>query len=137
MVDTPLLEPDSDHLAEQKLLMVQPPFFMDVQHREVVLNSIIKLFQKRSWELFAIHVRSNHIHLLGSAEVKPERVMHDCKSFSSRGLNCASLDDPDRRRWTRGGSTRWIKNEIAFDDVMDYILNRQGEVMSRWPNGKE
>ena len=134
IVETPYLEPDAEHFAEKKLRMVQPAYTLDFQRRDLVLNSIIKLFQIRSWELFALHVRSNHVHLLGAAEIKPERMMHDCKSFASRALNQAKIESSERRRWTRGGSTRWIKSELAFDDVLEYVLHRQGEVMSRWPD---
>ena len=39
---------------------------------------------RRGWSLLAAHVRSNHVHTVVEAEVPPERVMGDFKTYASR-----------------------------------------------------
>ncbi|HEY7391157.1 MAG TPA: hypothetical protein VH640_21760 [Bryobacteraceae bacterium] len=53
-------------------------------------------------------MRTNHVHLVVEAEVRPERVMNDLKSYASRSLNQKGTDEPARKRWPRHGSTRWL-----------------------------
>ncbi|MGA3236513.1 MAG: hypothetical protein ABSG03_09440 [Bryobacteraceae bacterium] len=47
------------------------------------------------------------------AEVPPERVMSDFKTYSSRRLNRMRLDEPNRKRWARHVSTRWLWKPIT------------------------
>jgi hypothetical protein len=130
---TPFLEPDEDHRREMRERMVQPPYALDAARRVVVLEGIRGLFSRRGWELDAIHVRSQHVHVVGAADRPPERVMHDCKSFASKALNDAGFDTRDRRRWTRGGSTKWINDLWYFDNAVRYVLDEQGTPLARWP----
>jgi REP element-mobilizing transposase RayT len=58
--------------------------------------------------LIAAHVRTNQVQIVVAAEARPERLMNDLKSYASRCLNQAGLDQPARKRWARHGSTRWL-----------------------------
>ena len=81
-------------------------------------------------ESLAAHVRSNHVHAVVDAEVSPERVMSDFKGYASRRLNQMSLDDPNRKRWARHGSTRWLWKPKHVAAAMQYVVAGQGEAMS-------
>jgi len=48
------------------------------------------------------------VDMVVDADVRPERIMNDLKSYASRSLNQRGLDDPARKRWARHGSTRWL-----------------------------
>ncbi len=52
--------------------------------------------------------RSNHAHAVVEAEARPERVMNEFKAHASRELNRLARDEPNRKRWARHGSTRWL-----------------------------
>src|ERR1700676_3532539 len=54
----------------------------------------------RCWSLLAAHVRTNHVHVVVQAEVQPEKVMNDFKSYASRSLNRLLHDGADRKRWS-------------------------------------
>ena len=41
----------------------------------------------RGWGLLAAHVRSNHVHAVVEAEVRPEKIMNEFKAYASRELN--------------------------------------------------
>jgi hypothetical protein len=64
------------------------------------------------------------------ADVLPERVMNDLKSFASRCLNRLGLDEPSRKTWARHGSTRWFSKPESVSAAIRYVLNAQGEPMA-------
>jgi REP element-mobilizing transposase RayT len=105
----PALEPDPTRLARVTHLMDQPAYGLDRPRREAVLAAIVKRCHHWGWALLAAHIRTNHVHVVISAEVLPERVMNDLKSYASRCLNTLGFDAPERKRWARHGSTRWLE----------------------------
>lgn len=99
-------------LAERKR-MDQPAYTMHTGHRAAVLAAIVERCSDRRWGLRAAHVRTNHVHVVVEADVRPERIMNDLKSYASRCLNRLGFDDATRKRWARHGSTQWLwKSEM-------------------------
>lgn len=80
--------------------------------------------------MWAAHVRSNHVHAIVEAEVPPERVMNEFKSYASRALNRLGCDEPGRKRWARHGSTRWLWKDQDVRDALRYVAEGQGERMA-------
>ncbi len=121
-----------DHRRERwsEEAMTAPDYVMTQPEREVVRNSIIALAADRAWRLFAVHVRSNHVHVVVSAEREPERIMSDIKARASRDLSLAGFDNSERRRWTRHGSTRHLFEDEHVDAAIRYALDQQGERMA-------
>ena len=103
---------------------------LDELRRKIVCEAIVEECQFRRWNLLALHVRSNHVHLVVTADREPEFVMRSCKAHASKRLNEAGLDDSDRKRWTRHGSTRYLWSEDAVVAAVDYTLNHQREPMA-------
>lgn len=64
------------------------------------------------------------------AETRPERIMNEFKSYASRELNQLGSDGPDRRRWARHGSTRWLWNDEDVRHALQYVTDEQGEPMA-------
>ena len=56
--------------------------------------------------------------------------MSDFKGYTSRGLNRMRLDEPDRKRWARHGSTRWLRKRENVSAAMQYVVVEQGDAMS-------
>ena len=88
---------------------------------------------RKNWLLHAVHVRSNHVHVILTAGGPIERVMNDLKTAASRRLNKAFPAEDGRTRWTRHGSTRYLWQEEALDEKVRYVLDGQGDVMERFP----
>jgi REP element-mobilizing transposase RayT len=127
---TPILEVDSGRVAFEAELMDQAPYHLDQTRRDAVLETIQEVCVHRGWSRLAAHVRSNHVHTVVEAEVPPERVMGDFKADASRRLNRMSLDAPNRKRWARHGSTRWLWQPQHVSAAMQYVVIEQGEPMS-------
>ena len=110
--------------------MQQPPYRLDPDGRQVVLTALRQHCEHRCWNLPAANVRTNHVHVVVEAEVQPERVMVGFKSYASRALNRQGRDVPDRRRWARHGSTRWLFQDRDFSKAIQYAIKSQGAPMA-------
>jgi REP element-mobilizing transposase RayT len=129
----PWLPPDSSRRQEEHELSSQPPYELDAPRRRVVLRAIREVCAHRGWTLHAAHVRKLHVHVVVSGDRDPDHMMNDFKAYASRALNAAGFDSPDRKRWTRHGSTRHIDDPRHLAAAVNYVLNMQGEPMERWP----
>jgi len=49
------------------------------------------------------------------------------KSYSSRALTSAGFEHSGRKRWTRGGSARYLWSDADIDRAVHYVLYEQGE----------
>ncbi len=125
-----LLESDPARVSVERGRMDQPQYGMDGIRRDAVLASVIERCSKNGWDLLAAHVRTNHVHLVVEAEVKPERIMNDLKSYASRLLNRLGLDEPARKRWARHGSTRWLWEREQVSAAIRYVVDEQGDPMA-------
>jgi hypothetical protein len=56
--------------------------------------------------------------------------MNEFKSYASRELNLLGRDGPDRKRWARHGSTRWLSKGEDVRLALQYVVNGQGEPMA-------
>lgn len=125
-----LIEADPKRISAERQRMDQPPYNMDKGRRDAVLAALLERCLERQWTPFAAHVRTNHVHIVIEAEIRPERVMNDIKSYSSRYLNRLGLDKPDRKRWARHGSTRWLWKRENISAAIQYVVDGQGEPMA-------
>lgn len=110
--------------------MTRDVYLLDAFGRKLVLASLQVVCSCRGWTLLAAHVRTNHLHIVTIANCPPEQVMTTMKAYSSRALNRSGLDGPDRRRWARHGSTRYLWTEEAVHRAIQYVVHQQGEPMA-------
>ena len=130
MPGTPLVEPSNRRRTLDAENMNQAAYVLDEIRRGAVLNAIQQVCAYRAWILLAAHVRTNHVHVVVEADPLPEKVMNDFKTYASRGLNKMKIDLPDRKRWSRHGSTRYLWNPLQIAAAMHYVTAEQGEPMS-------
>jgi REP element-mobilizing transposase RayT len=125
-----LIEADPQRVLAERQRMDQPPYGMDLCRREAVLAAMVERCSDRPWRLLAAHVRTSHVHLVVEADVRPERIMNDLKSYASRCLNRMELDEPARKRWARHGSTRWLWKPRDVSAAIRYVVDEQGAPMA-------
>jgi REP element-mobilizing transposase RayT len=133
----PWLAPDPERQDAEGEAMTQHPYELDEPRRRVVLDAIREVCKHRGWILHAVHVRALHVHVVVSGEATPERMMNDFKAYASWALNRAGFDDRSRKRWTRHGSTRYINDPSYLHGAVNYVLNKQGTPMQRWPEDED
>ncbi len=103
------------------------PVTLNEAQRRVVERAVREVAQHRGWEIHALHVRTNHVHVVLSAKDSPERVLNDFKSYATRRLREANLAAADAPVWTRHGSTRYLWQEASIAAACDYVVEGQGE----------
>jgi REP element-mobilizing transposase RayT len=133
---SPFLDSDPDMIATERQQMDQPPYEMDGKRREAVLVSLQERCAQHEWVLLAAHVRTSHAHVVLEADARPERAMNDLKSYASRCLNRLALDIPDRKRWARHGSTRWLWKPVNVSAAIRYVVDEQGDPMAVFEAGR-
>ncbi len=125
---TPFLPPDPERLADES--NVVESYIMDEGRRKEALKAIEELAKRKSWNLLAAHVRSNHIHIVVSANGSVERIMNDVKTAISRRLNKLYPAEAGAIRWTRHGSTRYLWKNEDVESAVEYTISGQGNAMA-------
>lgn len=127
---TPFVQSDPRREQWAREAMTQPAYVMSPAEREIVCRALVELARERSWQLWAVHVRSNYVHVVLSGEGDPDRIMSDLKGRASRNLNHAGFDSAERKWWTRHGSTKHLFHEEDVEEKIRYTLDQQGERMA-------
>jgi REP element-mobilizing transposase RayT len=131
------VEPDAGREAVARDAMSQPAYTLDAARRDVVRDAIVSIAREKGWQLLAVHVRSNHVHIVIWADRDVDRLMSDLKARASRDLTRAGFENGDRRRWTRHGSTKHLFTEDEVERKVEYTLDEQGTPMAAYDGRKE
>ncbi len=115
--NVPLNERMSDELEGAAVFLTEP-------QRKIVSSAITAVCEHRSYLLRAMNIRSNHVHVVVSKSVKPEKIVNDFKAYSTRALRREWEFSSDRKVWARGASTRylWKPKHMLGVSIMYYIL---------------
>lgn len=79
----------------------------------------------RGWHLHAVNARSNHVHLVITADQKPETVRDQFKANATRVLRQGTDAIANEKVWTRGGDCEVIDGEENLERVVMYVLEAQ------------
>lgn len=101
-------------------------FLLDEKQREAVEESIKETCKIRAYDLLAVNVRTNHLHAVVAANVKPEAIINGFKAYATRKLKEKYLIVKDTKVWSRGGSNRYLWKKHHVDEAIDYVLYGQG-----------
>jgi REP element-mobilizing transposase RayT len=128
---SPTLPPTPARVADERARMAQPPYLLgDETSRETVLVAIQEVCTHRGWTLLAAHVRTTHVHAVVEAESPPEPILNAFKAYATRRLDRQTRVQSDGKRWTRHGSTRYLRNPVSINAAIDYVITGQGKPMS-------
>ncbi len=124
---TPRLDTNLRLEASESTTLKHPPFRLDSRSRAIVEQTIVDHCKFRTWDLLAFNVRSNHVHVVVSAnEESPEQVASQFKAWATRRLRTAGLVASNARLWTRHCSTRYLNNESGVRAAIRYVTEAQG-----------
>jgi len=103
------------------------PLTLEAEHRKLVEKAIRETCEIRKWWLYAINVRTNHVHTVVTANRKAQLVLNAFKANATRELRQNGLWAQSFSPWARRGSKRKLWNEQSIAKAIDYVLNGQGE----------
>jgi hypothetical protein len=81
----------------------------------------------RHWLLYAITVRTNHVHSVVSANRRAGLVLNAFKANGTRQLREDGLWPYSFSPWADKGSKRRLWNEQSVARAIDYVVNGQGD----------
>lgn len=114
----------------------EPPFLFDKTQRASSESTIKEVCHSRNYFLHAVNVRTNHIHIVVSAQTAPEKIINAFKTYITRNLRQQNLIGTDLRVWSRGGSRRYLWKKRHIDLATDYVLYCQDEVVFNIEEGE-
>jgi REP element-mobilizing transposase RayT len=123
-------DPDLERRARER--MAELPVHLTPAQRAIVEQTIADHCRIRGWKLHATRARSNHIHVVVTADRRPHDVRDQLKSWCSRklsddaGLVGTVARKAGRRRWfTEGGDMEVIDSEEYLANAIRYVLEGQ------------
>jgi REP element-mobilizing transposase RayT len=124
--------PDPELERQAHELMVEMTVVLTPAQRTLVEQTIRDHCRIRRWTLHAVNARTNHVHLVVTADRGPDEVMGQFKAWCSRklsdqaGLERAVARKAGRRRWfTEGGDKQKIESEEHLRNIIQYVMERQ------------
>ncbi|HWB20880.1 MAG TPA: transposase [Phycisphaerales bacterium] len=124
------LPPDHNQVAYFSQKQAAAQFLLSDEMRPIVDQSIRDHSLRRIWQLLALNVRTNHVHLIVNCadSYTPEIVMQQLKSWATRRLIAADLVRRGARIWTDHGSTRYLNDHPSLERAVNYVLHGQYEL---------
>ena len=120
-----LREPDHRLEAIVQRKLNELPLLLSDQARLIVNETIKSHCVFRGWRLWAVNARTNHVHVVVTANVRPELVMNQFKAWCTRRLKESAADVDRDNWWTKSGSTRYITREDNLESAIIYTLEAQ------------
>ena len=113
------------HKFNQQTLKTKP-VSLDARQRKSVKVALVETCMIRKWPLLALNVRTNHIHVVVTADTLPGRVLNALKANATRQLRTERLWSHCFSPWADKGSSRWLWNEQSVAKAVEYVLYGQG-----------
>jgi REP element-mobilizing transposase RayT len=125
---TPRLSPN-EYLEKWMIEeMNSPPFILTTKQRKVVEEAVVDLCDRRGYLLRAQNARTNHVHVVLSAQRKPERIIVEIKANATKFLRDRGLVSTTARVWSRGKSRRYLWKPRNVNAAINYTLYGQGDI---------
>lgn len=117
---------DEKYVSRDQRGLKHRPVLLNAQRRRIVHDTIQQVCHYKGWELCALHVRSNHVHLVVCADPPPERIMNAVKSWATRRMVEHGVLASGIKAWTRHGSTRYLWRQPELEAACHYVCEGQG-----------
>ena len=117
--------PDPGLEAECREKMKFSPVQLDTHDRATVEEACRKHCEHRNWQLHAVNARTNHVHVVVSANEKPQRVRDQLKANCTAQLRSQPRPLVSPRTWTKGGDCSVLFDDDELHDAIRYTLEAQ------------
>jgi REP element-mobilizing transposase RayT len=117
--------PDPVRELEAKARMTEDVCILNLQQRRAVETQIAETCAHRGWTLHAVNCRSNHVHVVVTAEdVPPKKIRSDLKAWATRTLKLP-FDNARENWWAERGSIRYINRDDDLEAAILYVRDAQ------------
>jgi REP element-mobilizing transposase RayT len=124
---------DPERERQARARMVENEVLLTPSQRVSIEQTIRDHCRIRQWLLHAVNARSNHVHVVVTADCDADDVMNQFKAWCSRNLSdAAGLTNTvgvkaGRRRWfTEGGDKEMVEDAEYLENAIHYVLEGQG-----------
>jgi len=129
--------PDPIRKLEAAARMTEDACILDAEQRKLVERTITEHCRIRGWELYAVNCRTNHVHIVVSANRTPNLVRVQFKSWCTRRLKELEVERLHRGRaddcnaatrenwWAERGGRRFISDQKSLEAAIRYVLDGQ------------
>ena len=122
------LPPDEKWREKNRGRLKQEPVKLNALQRSLVETAIRETCEIRKWNLKAVNVRTNHVHVVVSiGSKKPGLALNALKANATTGMRQKDCWESDRSPWSKRGSKRFLWNEKSVAAAVDYVINGQGD----------
>ncbi|MFO0857520.1 MAG: hypothetical protein U0640_09225 [Phycisphaerales bacterium] len=125
--NTPMLKPNAKRVEAEQFRAVQTPFVLSEDMRPIVKKSIEDHAAIRKWLIWALNVRTTHVHLVVdcTGTHTPELALQQFKTWGTRRLIAAGLAKSHTRVWADHGSTRYLNDQLSLQRAIEYVMLEQ------------
>ncbi len=117
--------PDPIREREAKALMAEDACILTREQRRAVESQIDETCARRGWTLHAVNCRSNHVHVVVTAEVSdPDKIRIDLKAWSARALKTAFGRERENW-WAERGSIGYLNSLDELEAATLYVRDGQ------------
>ena len=126
--ETPFISPNKNWQNYNESLLKNKPVKLDSRMRKVVENALRETCQIRGWKIYALNVRTNHIHIVVGVGAKdPDKVLIAFKANATREMRNTNCWNSEYTPWAEKGSKRYLWTESSIEKAIDYVINGQGK----------
>lgn len=117
--------PDPVRERESKALMSEDACILTIEQRRAVEAQIVETCAHRGWTLHAVNCRSNHAHVVVTADVVDlNKIRIDLKAWATRALKKKFASGRDHW-WAERGSIRYLNSEDDLEAATLYVRDGQ------------
>ena len=128
--------PDPPLALEAIARMTEGACHLDDDERRAVEETIAEHCTIRGWTLHAVNCRSNHLHVVVTANRDSDEVRRQFKAWTVRRLKQLQSEQSPRSQkpslpvrdkwWAERGSRRYINDEDSLEAAIRYVRDAQG-----------
>ena len=124
---TPHIAPNEKWQQHNQRQLQSQPVLLSGAQRVSVENAIRDTSAYRRWHLWAVSVRTNHVHVVISiGNDWSERALNALKSNATRQMREDGNWSKKHSPWSDKGSRKRLWNEQSLAQAVNYVVNGQG-----------
>lgn len=124
---SPMLPPNPIRQNYERNLLKNSPVKLTKRRRRAIEQGIREACSIKKWRLWAFNIRTNHVHVVVSANCDSRRVRTTLKANATRAMRELGCWQSPRTPWAEKGSRRFLWTEEQLIAAIDYVLYGQGD----------